>query len=413
VTSYSTRTSSFIVSRHALDREMNDRRRCVHDEIIDYDERPPSSSAITLPISRDEMDRLTMEWLVESLKTDYQSAEYIEERRAIEEEDDMKMHIQQGRRYQRAGGAMNVAKALEHAGAAYALAVEKKRVCYVVSSLKLMARAAMEQGRVVVGWRLGEMFIDVVSKSLAGKRGEFRRENDVIAAARDHYDAAMLYRGIFFDGRDERTPFVSYDDLIEVKIKCAHSRAGEILKRAKELLDEVLYRESEAKAQFEDPESTELYLDVCVHLADIMGNFKIPEDIYFSLKDVSETSALCAQLAVGYRTVANVVAGGCAVSNDTCHYCFERVGGFAVEDRKLTLISRWCRRRHHMHTACYHEELAALTDDIGGDLDRFHRLQFCFACVEFDRARETTSFDPLIARDALESHNTWFSYRDE
>ena len=302
----------------------------------------------------------------------------------------------------------------EHLGIAHTRAHALGRASVEAACWKLWSRLFLRVDALDAALRAGDRCIEAGLRVI--KQSDAPDESDIVALARDYYDVALSRRGLFYGGGDfskacgarshENTVAMYFN--FEWRMKnLPHIGATPYLKAAKDLLDKIRYvgEDQGTYREFRDRETaTELYTDVCLHLADVMENHQTKEaalaidrdDDPESLEKIQTTLSVVAH---GYRIIANDIAldklKERSIFDAECPMCARRVGGLSMDDEPVTYCHIECPRRHQMHTACYNSL---------GRIAINPMYSFCIACCCLDDASdddtESESDEPTRQRFA-------------
>ena len=263
----------------------------------------------------------------------------------------------------------------EHLGIAHTRAHALRRASVEAACWKLWSRVFLRVGGVDAldaALRAGDRCIEAGLRVI--EQSDVPDESDIVALARDYYDVALSRRGLFYGGGDfskacgarshENTVAMYFN--FEWRMKnLPHIGATPYLKAAKDLLDKIRYvgEDQGTYREFRDRETaTELYTDVCLHLADVMENHQTKEAAFAIDRDddpesLEKMQTTLSVVAHGYRIIANDIAldklKERSIFDAECPMCARRVGGLSMDDEPVTYCHIECPRRHQMHTACY------------------------------------------------------------
>lgn len=263
----------------------------------------------------------------------------------------------------------------EHLGIAHTRAHALGRASVEAACWKLWSRLFLRVGGVAsldAALRSGDRCIEAGLRVI--EQSDVPDESDIVALARDYYDVALSRRGLFYGGGDFSKAFgaraLENADAMyfnfEWRMKnLPHIGATPYLKAAKDLLDRIRYvgEDQGTYREFRDrATTTELYTDVCLHLADVMENHQTKEaafaiDCDDDPESLEKMQTMLSVVAHGYRIIANDIAldklKERSIFDAECPMCARRVGGLSMDDEPVTYCHIECPRRHQMHTACY------------------------------------------------------------
>ena len=263
----------------------------------------------------------------------------------------------------------------EHLGIAHTRAHALRRASVEAACWKLWSRVFLRVGGVDAldaALRAGDRCIEAGLRVI--EQSDVPDESDIVALARDYYDVALSRRGLFYGGGDFSKAFGAraLEDAVamyfnfEWRMKnLPHIGATPYLKAAKDLLDRIRYvgEDQGTYREFRDrATTTELYTDVCLHLADVMENHQSKEAAFAIDRDddpesLEKMQTTLSVVAHGYRIIANDIAldklKERSIFDAECPMCARRVGGLSMDDEPVTYCHIECPRRHQMHTACY------------------------------------------------------------
>ena len=243
----------------------------------------------------------------------------------------------------------------EHLWVAMTRAKEIKHYSCEAACWKLWARHYARGSQLEIAVHLMARAIIYSGNSIMCRGdGEDYRQLDYVAYARDNYDVAMMIRGFFFT-----KAMYAEEHHVDRPHSCEkfpHHEAAPYLKEAKEMLDTILYPSEGTYVEFSEHETSELYCDICLHLADVMQNHKKSPEEWGEGEAKAKIQKACSVIANGYRILAHertAKENKPSIFDAECPLCAERVGGLSVDEEPVTFCWPQCPRRHHMHVACY------------------------------------------------------------